>query len=184
MVGQDKTDSLKTHPVISVKNGASIYSLDESFNEQVRNSNIVKDGTTTVARNNNNRETVTIESVPKNKNNGNKVKSLVDSAKYKKDQETSKKIKKHLEIIEKTKKKQVYITPVSRENLGSLLSATELITLSLNHNDHLDLEFYLGYNEILKRLDFLALQKITAYNSQSLGYTVISHLKVRPPPIA
>lgn len=67
VVGQDKTDSLKTHPVISVKNGASIYSLDESFNEQVRNSNIVKDGTTTVARNNNNRETVTIESVPKTK---------------------------------------------------------------------------------------------------------------------
>ncbi|RZJ88287.1 MAG: hypothetical protein EOO20_14040 [Chryseobacterium sp.] len=175
---------MKSHPVISVRNGAAIYSLDESFNEQILKSNMVKDGTTTVAKNSDNRVTLTIQSPQKKAEKNTPARSLIDSSQLKREKENLKEVKKHLETIKAAPKKQVFMTPFSSENVGNSSYSKNYVNISLNHTDHRDFAHHQACFEIQKHLNFLESQKINSYNSQSLGYTVISHLKVRPPPAA
>lgn len=180
---QVKKDSIKIQPIISVKDGAYIYSLDESFNKQTLNKNFVVDGKTTVKTNDKDQTSVIINSDPQIVNVKIDIKEAVEKTEEKKRKESLKKIKKHLDSIDQKKVKQVLLYPTSDKSFaGNSISHDHLI-ISFNNNDHKELGWYPSVFASHTFLEFSDDIKINYFNTQSLGYSIIGHFSVRPPPV-
>lgn len=179
--GQTKNDSVKSHPVISVKNGASIYSLDESFNSQIINSNIVTDGKTKVEKTGS-EQSLTIVSPAKTISPKITAKGVLEAAKQQKEKDSLIKVKKLLDTINGVKKNKVFVAPNSTENFGNQVKTKDHVAISLSHNDHKEQGISATHFSAIKRLDFLDAFRIYHLNNRSLAYSVIDYLPVRPPP--
>lgn len=181
-LGQIKSDSSLSSTKISVINGASIYSSDKSFNSQLINHSIIIDGITKVSKNIKNKESITIESVSKVVKPIKIIEDSVASFENQNQKEFLKKVKKQLDTIEVNKKQQVFFQGHSDKNLSKNCLSGNNFVISFNNNDYQFSFLRQPYFSINQVAGFYETLKIEYGQNQFLGYSMIDHIWVRPPP--
>ncbi|WP_175622579.1 hypothetical protein [Chryseobacterium schmidteae] len=175
---------------IVLKQGATIFSQDDSFNKQVNSEKIlvknaevsnigmVENGTVLTAKSNKTQETQT----PKKD-----FKSEFKKAEENKKKEALKKVKKEIAEHDDEAKRNSFnakrlLFPTSEEFISSTYVNRDYVAPSYHHHHFSKILVSINQYVIKSALDFLHQQKYIYYNSRSLDYCFTHVFSVRPPP--
>lgn len=187
---QDEIGTSTPKATITLKQGATIFSTDPSFNQQINSDKItVKNADVSNAGLLNDAQVLTAKPNKAYEADAAKkdFKTEFKKAEEKKKKEDLKKIKKAVTDHEKKNKSS------RSENLRVFPSSEQFIAtshinrdyVSPNYNNHYFSKIHNSQDQYLVKhaLDFLHQQKYTYYNSRSLDYCFTHVFSVRPPPV-
>lgn len=188
LYAQDEIGTSAPRATITLKQGATIFSTDPSFNQQINSDKItVKNADVSTSELHSNVQILTgrFNKIQKAETLKKTFKNEVRIAEENRNKETLKKIKKEIADYEKR------INPLESENLRfpisqEFTSATHISRdyVAPSYNHHFS-KIYTSQNQYIIKcaLDFLHQQKYTYYNSKSLDYCFTNVFSIRPPPV-
>lgn len=185
---QDEIGTNTPQVTITLKQGAKIFSTDDSFNQQINSDKIiVKNADVSTSEMHNNVQVLTgrFNKTQKAETLKKTFKNEVRIAEENRNKEILKKIKKEIADYEKR------INPFESENLrfptsqeftSAIYISRDYVAPSYNHHFS---KIYTSQNQYIIKcaLDFLHQQKYTYYNSKSLDHCFTHVFSVRPPPV-
>lgn len=188
---QEGIGANSSQATIILKQGATIFSKDDSFNKQINSEKItvknaeistvgmLEDGTVLTAKSNKTQEVQT----PKKD-----FKSELKKAEENKKKEALKKVKKEIADYNDEAKKNSFNTkrllfPTSEEFISSTHINRDYVAPSYQNHHFSKILVSLNQYVIKSALDFLHKQKYIYYNSRSLDFCFTHVFSVRPPPV-
>ncbi|CAD7809486.1 hypothetical protein CHRY9390_02017 [Chryseobacterium aquaeductus] len=185
-----ENDTIKrtSPPTIVLKNGAKIFSKDESFNKQILDNKIVIKNSDVLYQENSSKSNLLQVVAKKMSDEKSNLQKQLKAAEDNTQREAIKKVRKE---IDQHKEK---MKSFPNEKIDGFPSSERLVASSHINQDYIG-SFYHGHSFskiytaeniyiVFTALDFLHSQKITHYNSKSLAFCYSEVYSVRPPPLS
>lgn len=170
---------------IVLKEGAKLFSADETFNEQVLTKQVVLKNSEISFEKNKNREQSLIAVAKKTV--GKDLESQLKIAELSRKKESFKKIKKEINRYEQNREAFQGFDfkgfPSQNQFFSSNTASKDCVSPTHNGHDTSKLYAYFEVEIITRALDYLHSQKYTYYNNKSLDFCFSEVFSVRPPPV-